>query len=55
MVAPDVDGVVLVVDGERGDARDAIEMRDEVMARGARCLGVVVVKSGGRRRLKGGA
>jgi hypothetical protein len=53
-IAADMDGVVLVVDAERGDARDAIEMRDEVLSRGARCLGVVVVKPG-RRRLKGAA
>lgn len=53
-IAADMDGVVLVVDTERGDARDAVEMRDEVLSRGARCLGVVVVKPG-RRRLKGAA
>jgi Mrp family chromosome partitioning ATPase len=54
-IAADMDGVVLVVDGEKGDARDAVEMRDEVLARGARLLGVVVVQGGRKRRLKGAA
>jgi hypothetical protein len=38
----DMDGVVLVIDNEHGDVRDAIEMRDEVLGRGGRCLGIVV-------------
>jgi hypothetical protein len=42
----DMDGVVLVIDGENGDVRDAIEMRDEVLGRGGRCLGIVVSEAG---------
>ena len=38
----DMDGVVLVIDNDDGDVRDAIEMRDEVIGRGGRCLGIVV-------------
>ncbi len=38
----DMDGVVLVIDTDRGDVRDAIEMRDEVLGRGGRCLGIVI-------------
>jgi Mrp family chromosome partitioning ATPase len=38
----DMDGVVLVVDNDQGDVRDALEMRDEVLGRGGRCLGIVV-------------
>jgi Mrp family chromosome partitioning ATPase len=38
----DMDGVVLVIDAENGDVRDAIEMRDEILGRGGRCLGIVV-------------
>jgi hypothetical protein len=42
----DMDGVILVIDGENGDVRDAIEMRDEVLGRGGRCLGIVVSEPG---------
>jgi hypothetical protein len=42
----DMDGVVLVIDNVNGDVRDAIEMRDEVLGRGGRCLGVVVAGEG---------
>lgn len=42
----DMDGVVLVIDGENGDVRDAIEMRDEVLGRGGKCLGIVVSEPG---------
>jgi Mrp family chromosome partitioning ATPase len=38
----DMDGVVLVIDAENGDVRDAMEMRDEIMGRGGQCLGIVV-------------
>lgn len=41
-LVPDMDGVVLVIDGARSDVRDAVEMRDEVLGRGGRCLGIVV-------------
>jgi hypothetical protein len=36
----DMDGVVLVIDNDHGDVRDAIDMRDEVIGRGGRCLGI---------------
>jgi Mrp family chromosome partitioning ATPase len=42
----DMDGVVLVIDNEHGDVRDAIEMRDEIIGRGGRCLGIVVSGAG---------
>jgi hypothetical protein len=42
----DMDGVVLVIDAENGDVRDAIEMRDEILGRGGRCLGIVVSEAG---------
>lgn len=42
----DMDGVVLVIDNDHGDVRDAIEMRDEVVGRGGRCLGIVVTGAG---------
>jgi Mrp family chromosome partitioning ATPase len=42
----DMDGVVLVIDAENGDVRDAVEMRDEVLGRGGRCLGIVVSEAG---------
>jgi Mrp family chromosome partitioning ATPase len=42
----DMDGVVLVIDAENGDVRDAIEMRDEVLGRGGRCIGIVVSEAG---------
>jgi Mrp family chromosome partitioning ATPase len=44
----DMDGVVLVVDNDHGDVRDAIEMRDEVLGRGGRCLGIIVSGLGGK-------
>lgn len=40
-IAPDMDGIVLVIDGQSGDARDAMELRDEVLSRGGRWLGIV--------------
>jgi Mrp family chromosome partitioning ATPase len=46
----DMDGVILVIDSDTSDARDAIEMRDEVMARGGTCLGVVVSRGGKKRQ-----
>jgi hypothetical protein len=46
----DMDGVVLVIDNDYGDVRDAIEMRDEVIGRGGRCLGVVVAGAAKRSR-----
>ena len=46
----DMDGVVLVIDNDNGDVRDAIEMRDEVTARGGRCLGIVVAGAGKKPR-----
>jgi Mrp family chromosome partitioning ATPase len=42
----DMDGVILVIDNDHGDVRDAIEMRDEVIGRGGRCLGIVVSGAG---------
>jgi Mrp family chromosome partitioning ATPase len=42
----DMDGVILVLDKDNGDVRDAVEMRDEVTSRGGRCLGIVVSKVG---------
>jgi Mrp family chromosome partitioning ATPase len=42
----DMDGVILVIDNDNGDVRDAIEMRDEVIGRGGRCLGIVVSGAG---------
>jgi hypothetical protein len=48
----DMDGVVLVIDGENGDVRDAIEMRDEVLGRGGRCLGIVVSEPGAKMMRK---
>lgn len=42
----DMDGVVLVIDAANGDVGDAVEMRDEVMGRGGRCLGIVVSQLG---------
>jgi hypothetical protein len=42
----DMDGVILVIDAENGDVRDAIEMRDEILGRGGRCLGIVVSEAG---------
>jgi Mrp family chromosome partitioning ATPase len=41
-ICAEMDGVVLVINAD-GDPRDAIDMRDEVMNRGGRILGVVVV------------
>lgn len=46
----DMDGVVLVIDNDNGDVRDAIEMRDEVIGRGGRCLGIVVTGAGKKQR-----
>jgi Mrp family chromosome partitioning ATPase len=45
-LAADMDGVILVIDAENGDVRDAIEMRDEILGRGGRCLGIVVSELG---------
>lgn len=42
----EMDGMVLVIESDTGDVRDAIEMRDEVIARGGRCLGVIVSRRG---------
>lgn len=41
----DMDGVVLVVAAESTDASKALALRDEVLSRGGRCLGVVVNRS----------
>lgn len=46
----DMDGVILVIDSDRGDVRDAVEMRDEVIGRGGRCLGIVVSGAGKKPR-----
>lgn len=46
----DMDGVVLVIDKQRSNVRDAIELRDEVLARGGQCLGVIVAGQGKRSR-----
>ena len=46
----DADGVVLVVNGHGGDPSDSAEIRDEIVARGGRCLGVVVTKPSGPYR-----
>jgi hypothetical protein len=54
-IAPDMDGIILVIDVEKGDARDAIEMRDEILSRGGRCLGIVgTVRAKETRRKRGG-
>jgi hypothetical protein len=46
----DMDGVVLVIDNQRSSVADAIMLRDEVLARGGRCLGVVVSGQGKKSR-----
>ncbi len=49
----DMDATVLVVDGKAGDPADALELRDEILARGGKVLGAVVVepdRRGGRRQ-----
>jgi hypothetical protein len=51
-LVPDMDGVVLVIDGDAGDPADALELRDEVLGRGGACLGAVVVE-GPRRKPRG--
>lgn len=48
-IAADMDGIVLVVDGD-ADPRDAIILRDEIIGHGGHCLGVIVVK--GKMRMK---
>lgn len=40
-----IDAVVLVIDGDNGDPRDSMTLRDEILSRGGNCLGVVVVNS----------
>ena len=40
-----IDAVVLVIDGENGDPRDSMVLRDEILSRGGNCIGVVVVNS----------
>lgn len=45
----DMDATVLVVDGKAGDPADALELRDEILARGGRVLGAVVVETNARR------
>jgi hypothetical protein len=37
-----MDGVILVIDGAKSDVRESIDLRDEVVGRGGRCLGIVV-------------
>ena len=41
-LAADMDGVILVIDGNKSDVRESIDLRDEVVGRGGRCLGIVV-------------
>lgn len=41
----DMDAVVLVIDRERADPRDSVELRDEIVARGGRCLGIVATSA----------
>jgi Mrp family chromosome partitioning ATPase len=41
-LAADMDGVILVIDGAKSDVRESIDLRDEVVGRGGRCLGIVV-------------
>jgi Mrp family chromosome partitioning ATPase len=41
-LAADMDGVVLVIDGNKSNVRESIDLRDEVVGRGGRCLGIVV-------------
>ncbi|KAF0184264.1 MAG: polysaccharide autokinase-like protein HfsB [Hyphomonadaceae bacterium] len=50
----EMDGVVLVVNSD-GDPRDAIDLRDEVLNRGGRILGVVVVNGRTSSRNKSAA
>jgi CBS domain-containing protein len=52
-LAQDMDGVVLVVNGERADPSVTAEIRDEIAARNGRCLGVVVTHD--VRRARAGA
>ncbi len=40
-----IDAVVLVIDGDNGDPRDSMNLRDEILSRGGNCLGVIVVNS----------
>jgi hypothetical protein len=46
----DMDGIVLVIDNDHGDVRDAVEMRDEIIGRGGHCLGIVVSGQGKKPR-----
>lgn len=39
----EMDGVVLVIDAENTNPKDAIDLKDEVIARGGNCLGIVLV------------
>lgn len=49
-LAADMDAVILVVDGADGDPADVMEMRDELLGRGATILGAVVVAPDRSRR-----
>lgn len=51
----DMDATVLVVDGKVGDPADALELRDEILARGGKVLGAVVVEPDRRRGRRDGA
>ncbi|MFN8731749.1 MAG: hypothetical protein ACK5ZD_01145, partial [Hyphomonadaceae bacterium] len=46
-LAADMDGVILVIDGNKSDVRESIDLRDEVGGRGGRCLGIVVTGQSG--------
>lgn len=54
-LAADMDATVLVVDGKAGDPADAMELRDEILARGGKVIGAVVVETDRRRGPNGGA
>jgi Mrp family chromosome partitioning ATPase len=53
-LASDMDAVVLVVDGRAGDPADVMDMRDELLGRGATILGAVVVSPDPRAPRPGG-
>jgi hypothetical protein len=53
-LAQDMDGVILVVNGERADPAVTAEIRDEIAARNGRCLGVVVTNDVKRLKSSGG-
>lgn len=44
-LVPDMDGVILVIDSQISDVRESIDLRDEIIGRGGRCLGIVVTET----------